>query len=108
METIKTLEERALELLDAVETNLEQPVDDGDRSPQLTMAHNVMARHIEELREVINKLPSVVADPEELGRVKEALGRIVAWSRHHHEESAPALQNTLKLIHEEAATALGI
>lgn len=108
METVKTLEERALELLDAIETNLERPISEGDQLPQLTMTQDIVTRHIEELRELIQKLPSVVGDPEKLGRANEALGRILAWSRHHHEESAPALQNTLRLIHEEAATVLGV
>lgn len=46
-----------------------------------------MARHVEELRELLQKMPSVSGDPDELGRLKEALRPIVAWSRGHHEES---------------------
>ncbi len=108
METVKALEERALELLDAIETNLEHPIHDGDGLPQLTMTQDIVTRHLEELRGVILKVPSVVGDPEKLARANEALGRILAWSRHHHEVEAPALQEVLRLIHEEAATVLGV
>ena len=108
METVKALEERALELLDAIETNLEQPIRDGGQSPQLHLTQDIVPRQLEELRDVIQKVPSVAGDPEKLAQANEALHRILAWSRHHHEESVPALQNTLKLIHEETANVLGV
>src|SRR5215469_9989497 len=103
---MNTLAARPSELIGALVENLDSiPV--GDQTPELASIHAIMARPVEELRELLQKTPSVSGDPDELGRLKEALGRIVAWSRGHHEESVPALQNTMKLIHEEAANVLG-
>jgi len=86
METMNALGAPASELIGALEENLDSnPV--GDQTPELASIHAIMARPVEELRELLQKMPSVSGDPDELGRLKEALRPIVAWSRGHHEES---------------------